>query len=285
MLRFVKIQRKAFMALAVPFEIAIDSEIVDSISYKRTSIFPIAEGLHQLNFVFKGTNQPVTEIPDGTDNLVFEDKLKMGLLTNQAVLKYVGIFDASSVKIDDCPPKAVKKCCDTYAKRKKYEIYHYLEEFRRNPRALETITQRVVQSLLDKELVYFRTQGRALGIQYAMDFKIQFDHNNGNISWYNYYTKSETYCLTINIDGWDEAKKYAFHSALTEQVGDYCQWRSNSEIQYKTGSYDRPEVIFSKFENIGWLDGLDPINGYYYSMRNLGDIFIRIKAWDYESGK
>lgn len=284
MLRFVKIQRKAFMALAVPFEIAIDGEIVDSISYKRTSIFPIAEGLHQLNFVFKGTKQPVTEIPDGTDNLVFEDKLKMGLLVNHAVLKYVGTFDASSINVDDdCAFDAVKKCYNTYKAQKRREILAYLNEFRANTAAFQNATNGAAEWLLENELVKFRGRGeKIINSTYSMFLTLRVDQRNGDINWYNYNTDSTTRCLTIsNITGWSKERKYAFESALAESVACYWQqYGNNKRLEERTSSYDKPRVKFSTFEEEGvvWSDHLDSIKGYCYSIEGLGRIFFTIKS-------
>lgn len=282
MLRFIKIQRTKFLAIAVPLEIAIDGEIVDSISYKGTSIFPITEGSHKLNFVFKGTEQPVTEIPDGTDNLVFEDKLKMGLIVNHAVLKCIGTFDASNVKVDECSWVAVKKCSDVYEAQKREEILAYLNEFREKPAALQAVTENVAEWLLENELVHFQTRGEKVGPFYSISLTLEFDHKNGTINCQNDNTKSITPCLTINTStGWSKEKKYAFESALAERVANYWrQYSNNKRLEERTYSWNKPDITFYAFEEdrAQWSYRLDPINGYWYSVRGLGNLYFYIKS-------
>lgn len=282
MLRFIKIERRTLAGFHISVNLAIDSEVVCSIPYKGTVILPITEGRHTISFVASGRELPATEIPDGMDNLAFEDKRKVGIYGVALGLDCVGTFDASNVNVDECPFGAVKKCYDVYEAQKRAEILAYLNEFRAKPAALQAVTERVAEWILENELVHVKTRGHKVGPWHAMSLTLEFDHKNGTINCRNDGMQSIAHCLTINTTtGWSKERKYAFENALAERVANYwCQYSNNKRLEERTYSWDKPEVIFKTFEEdrAQWSYRLDPINGYWYSIKGLGYLNFYIKT-------
>lgn len=283
MLRFIKIERgKGYVGMALTYDIAIDGAVLDSVAHKQTKVLPITEERHTLKFVVKGQSQPEIEIPAGNDSLVFEAKIKMGLITNHLVPKYIGTFDGSSVNIDECSDRAVWKCCDAYIAEKEKDIMTYIHEFRSSSASFRDVTEKVALCLLQKELIDYKVKAKFRDTlsSYDMFLYVELD-DNGTIKLYNCETRDRTYCTDINISGWNKEKRYAFKSFLAESVVQY--WLSSSNYRtfrdtLRAQEYTKISLESQPFEKdkVSWSYKLDAVRGFLYSIDYVGRIWLHL---------